>query len=264
LGRRGFHDFAGASFVHVAAGATAALGALFVGPRGGKYNRDGSSNVIPGHNLPLAGAGALLVLVGWFGYLLAFVGPRVFTSVVAMNALLSAAAAGLASLLVAQVRFGKPDVYLALTGVMGGLVSITAGADSMNSPAAVLTGMIGGVLISWLLLRIDLVWKIDDPSGALAVHGAGGAWALLAAGLFGSTRGFGRARLIGFQLLGIVATAALVVLVMGLLLFLLKRIVRLRSRDADEFEGLDLAEHDIGSYPDFQQTMIKSYHLREA
>jgi ammonium transporter, Amt family len=109
------------------------------------------------------------------------------------------------------------------------------------------------------------VWKIDDPTAALAIHGVGGAWALIAAGLFGSARApIARLKFLGIQLLGIVAIAVLVIAVMALLFFLIKQVAVLRSREADEFDGLDLAEHDIGSYPDFQQTMIKSYHLREA
>jgi Amt family ammonium transporter len=258
-----FHDLAGASYVHVAAGATAAIGAIVVGPRGGKYNRDGSSNVIPGHNLPLAGSGALLMLVGWFAYLASF--STYQASIVATNALLAAAAAGAASLAVAQIRYGKPDIYLTLTGVLGGLVSITAGADALNTPAAVLTGAIAGVLISLLLLQLDLVWKVDDPTGAVAIHGVGGIWGLLATGLFGEWEGSGGwFRRVGAQCVGLLVAAAVAAIAAALLLIILKKCTALRSLEEHEFDGLDLAEHDIGSYPDFQQTMIKSYHLREA
>jgi Amt family ammonium transporter len=258
-----FHDFAGASYVHVAAGATAAIGAVLVGPRGGKYNRDGSSNVIPGHNLPLAGSGTLLMFVGWFMYLASFSPYQ--ASIVATNALLAAAAAGAASLAVAQIRYGKPDIYLTLTGVLGGLVSISAGADALNTPAAVLTGAVSGALISLLLLQLDLVWKLDDPTGAVAIHGVGGAWGLVATGLFGAWEGSGGwLRRVGAQCLGLVIAVAVAAVAAALLLVILKKCVAVRSLEEQEFDGLDLAEHDIGSYPDFQQTMIKSYHLREA
>ena len=114
------------------------------------------------------------------------------------------------------------------------------------------------------MLRIDLVWKIDDPTGAIAIHGVGAAWGILATGFFGSIPQITRLKLIGAQAMGLALVAAAVLIITSVFFFVLKQLVVLRARDEDEFDGLDLAEHDIGSYPDFQQTMIKSYHLREA
>lgn len=266
IGRMHFHDLAGASFIHVAAGVCAATGAVIVRARNGKYNRDGSSNVIPGHSLPLASAGVMLILVGWFPYLLGFgFGTGSFLGMIALNTLLTASAAGLASLGVSHFRYGKPDIYLTLSGIMGGLVAATAGADVMSNLSAVATGVIAGVLVPLLMLQIDLVWRIDDPTGALVIHGVGGAWGILATGLLGGIGpGLGRLRFIGIELMGLAVVAGLSVALSAFLFVVLKNIAGLRSREEDEFDGLDLAEHDIGSYPDFQQTTIKSYHLREA
>ncbi len=266
LGKMHFHDLAGASFIHVAAGCCAATGATVLGARNGKYNRDGSSNVIPGHSLPLASAGVMLILVGWFPYLLGF-GSNAggFLGSIALNALLTAAAAGLASLAVSHVRYGKPDIYLTLSGIMGGLVAATAGADVMTNLSAVATGAIAGILIPVLMLQMDLVWRIDDPTGALVIHGVGGAWGILATGLMGSS-GYvmGRLQFIGRQLIGLGVVAGLTIAISAGMFLALRNMANLRAREEDEFDGLDLAEHDIGSYPDFQQTTIKSYHLREA
>jgi Amt family ammonium transporter len=248
------------------AGLCATVGAIVVGARNGKYNRDGSSNVIPGHSLPLACGGVLLIFVAWFPYLLGFAaGSEKSSGLIALNVLLAVAAAGAASLAVAHFRYGKPDIYLTFSGVLGGLVAVTAGADVMTNLSAVLTGAVAGVIIPVLMLEADLIWRIDDPTGALVIHGVGGAWGILAAGFFGSTSGGpSRPKLIGAQLIGLGVVAAVTLVVSAVVFIALKKSVNLRAREEDEFDGLDLAEHDIGSYPDFQQTTIKSYHLREA
>lgn len=208
----------------------------------------------------------MLILVGWFPYLLGF-GSNAggFLGSIALNALLTAAAAGLASLAVSHVRYGKPDIYLTLSGIMGGLVAATAGADVMTNLSAVATGAIAGILIPVLMLQMDLVWRIDDPTGALVIHGVGGAWGILATGLMGSS-GYvmGRLQFIGRQLIGLGVVAGLTIAISAGMFLALRNMANLRAREEDEFDGLDLAEHDIGSYPDFQQTTIKSYHLREA
>jgi Amt family ammonium transporter len=266
LDRLHFHDLAGAGFIHLAAGLCAAVGTLAIGPRNGKYNRDGSSNVVPGHSLPLACGGVMLLMIAWFPYLIGFaVLHGESAGIVALNTLLAIAAAGIASLAVAHFRYGKPDIYLTFSGILGGLVAISAGADLMSNTAAIVTGGIAGILIPTLLLQADLVWRIDDPTGALVIHGFGGAWGLISVGLFAPLPAniHRYTALIG-QLTGIGVIAALSVATSGVLFLILKNASLLRARESDEFDGLDLAEHDIGSYPDFQQTTIKSYHLREA
>jgi Amt family ammonium transporter len=267
LARLGFQDVAGASAVHLSAGACAAIGATMVGPRTGKYNRDRSANMIPGHNIPLAAAGVLAMLAGWLPYVYgcAYIrGGVQGAAAEPMNVLLAAAAAGAASMLLAQLRHGKPDVVLALTGVLGGLVSVTAVGGSVGTESAVLIGAVAGVIVPTAAVALDLLAHLDDPTAAVAIHGVGGLWATLAAGLFAPVSFLARFKLLGIQLLGAAAVVALAAALSLALFAALRATVGLRVREADEYDGLDLAEHDIGAYPDFQQTMIKSYHLREA
>jgi Amt family ammonium transporter len=267
LARLGFLDVAGASAVHLSAGVCAAVGAALVGPRTGKYNRDGSANMIPGHNVPLAAAGVLAMLAGWMPYVYGCAwlrGGVHAPGAEPMNVLLAAAAAGAASMLLAQLRHGKPDVVLALTGVLGGLVSITAAGGSVGTGSAVIIGAVAGLAVPTAAVALDLLAHLDDPTAGVAIHGVGGLWGTLAAGLFAPAGLVARLKLSGIQLLGAAAVIALAALLSLALFAALRAFVGLRVREADEYDGLDLAEHDIGAYPDFQQTMIKSYHLREA
>jgi Amt family ammonium transporter len=164
----------------------------------------------------------------------------------------------------AQLRYGKPDVVLCLTGVLGGLVAISAVAGTVGTGAAVAIGAVAGVVVPLATVTLDLVAHLDDPTGAVSIHAVGGIWGTLAAGLFAPVGFADRLKLLGVQALGIVAVAALSAALAFALFGALRAAGGLRSREADEYDGLDLAEHDIGAYPDFQQTMIKSYHLREA
>lgn len=276
LGRLGFVDVAGASVLHVAAGACALAGAVAVGARTGKYNRDGSTNMIPGHSVPFTAAGVVTMVVAFFPYVLGCTlihtgsphSPSPSTSAAAqaaMNLLLSVAAGGLAALLLGQFRYGKPDIGLALLGALGGAVAVTAGADRVGAPAAVVTGAVAGVVVPLSSISLDLLGHVDDPGAGVSVHLVGGAWGTLAAGVFLPAASIGqRLEHVGIQLLGLVVIAALAAGLCGGLFFALRAAGKLRATEADEYDGLDLAEHDIGAYPDFQQTMIKSYHLREA
>lgn len=265
LRKLGYHDLAGAGMIHLTGAVCAAVAAVLVGPRMGKYNRDGSSNAIPGHSVPLASVGMLIVLVGWLPYVLGFEGTLRATGMAGMNVLLAGAAGCVAAVAVSQMRYAKPDIHLALAGLLGGLVAISAAADTGWGIAAVIIGAVAGVIVPVAMVLLDLVWKVDDPTGAIAIHGVGAVWGILAAGLFTPVASIGaKFKLLGVQVLGLVVMAALAALVSGGVLWVMKRVVGLRSKEADEFDGLDLAEHDIGAYPDFQQTMIKSYHLREA
>ncbi|HVT89297.1 MAG TPA: hypothetical protein VHD56_10625 [Tepidisphaeraceae bacterium] len=258
LARRGFIDSGAAAALHVTPSICAAVAAMFVGAREGKYNRDGSSNMIPGHSVAWVIASVLMTLCGWVPYVIS-AAPSAASNLVAANLLLAASAGGLASLIFAQIRFGKVDVLLVCSGIVGGLVSITAGAGYIATPGAVLVGLVAGVLVPWLMIAIDLRFKIDDPGGIIAIHGIGGVWGLLAAPILSN-----RFADLLIQLLGVV-TIVLVSLIFSIVLMLILRACfKLRVTEADEFDGLDLAEHDINAHPDFQQTMIKSYHLREA
>jgi Amt family ammonium transporter len=262
LVRLGYHDPGGAGWLHLIGAVTAAVGARFVGARTGKFNRDGSSSAIPGHSVPLAGIAVVILLAGFFALLVGL--SPADTPAVGTNVLLAAAAAGLASAVLGQIRFYKPDVHLTCAGIVGGLVAVSAGADQLGSLGAVIVGAVAGVLVPLALLTVDLRLRIDDPSGNIAVHGVGAIWGLLATPLF--ARGLDlphRLRQLGAHALAILALAALAGGLSLVLWTILKRLTRLRASEADEFDGLDIAEHDLAAYPDFQQTMIKSYHLRE-
>lgn len=267
LARRGFIDVGGGTWLHLSAALCAAAGAYMVGPRTGKYHHDGSASMIPGHNLPLAGIGVAAMLAGWAPYLVGcvlFVHLESSTGAAAAATLLAGAAGGLGGLLYGHYRYGKPDVILTLFGLLGGLVSAASGAGHLGAPASVLVGAVAGVLVPMSAVWIDLIGRIDDPVGVIAVHGVGGLWGTLAAGFLLHGSATHRLAQTGIQLLGIVAIGGLsLVLSLGLFI-VLKSTGRLRVSEADEFDGLDLAEHDIGAYPDFQQNTIKSYHLREA
>ncbi len=261
----GYLDAAGAGVVHVVGGASALAVAVLVGPRSGKYNRDGSSNMIPGHSLPLASVGVLIMIVAWLPYVAgASAAHGGFGGRTALNVLLAAAAGGLAALVGSVVRYGKPDVLLTYSGLLGALVAITGAANTMPTGAAVAVGAMAGIIVPYALVQIDLRFKVDDPTGAVAIHGVGGLLGTLCAGLFVRGEWSESVRQLGVQALAAVALALLALLSAAALLLVLKRTVGIRSRESDEFDGLDLAEHDLNAYPDFQQTTIKSYHLREA
>lgn len=267
LGRLGFIDNAGASVIHLTGAMCAAAAAAFVGPRDGKYNRDGSANMIPGHSVPMILAGTMFLLVGWLPYMMAaglLHSTDAPSRLVAPNVIVAAASGGLASLVISHLRFGKVDVLLTCSGMLGGLVSITAAAWTVEMPVAFVIGLIAGTFVPWAIVLIDLRWKIDDPTGAIAVHGAGATWALLAAAVFSPGSIADRLRQLGVQALGVVVVAITVIVLTSVLMLILRSFTALRARQADEYDGLDLAEHDVNAHPDFQQTMIKSYHLREA
>jgi ammonium transporter, Amt family len=252
-----FVDAAGASAIHLAAGMSALSVAVLVGPRTGKYNRDGSSNMIPGHSMPLASVGVMMLLVAWLPYVIGASATRGFFTSMPANVLLAAAAGGLAALASSMLRYGKPDVVLIYSGLLGALVAITGAANVLPTWGAVLVGAVAGVVIPYAMVQIDLRFKVDDPAGAVAIHGLGGLLGTLVPGIYGF-------RQLGVQALGALAIAALALLGTAGLLVVLKKTIGIRSKEADEFDGLDLAEHDLNAYPDFQQTTIKSYHLREA
>jgi Amt family ammonium transporter len=262
-----FIDVAGGSWLHLSGAMCALAGAVAVGARTGKYNRDGSASMIPGHNVPLAGIGALAMLVGWGPYLagcLVYRNLGASAGLAAIEALLCASAAAFSAMLLGRYRYGKPDVILTLMGFLGGLAAIAAGAGRIPAWGAVVIGIVAGTVIPLSAIWIDLLCHIDDPAGAIAIHGIGGAWGTLAVGIFLPGSATQRLGQICLQAVGAVCLGLLSLALSAILFAILRLAVRLRATEADEFDGLDLAEHAIGAYPDFQQTMIKSYHLREA
>ena len=242
----GFYDFAGSTLVHSVGGWGALVMAALLGPRKGKYV-NGRPVAIAPSSLPLAAIGVFLLWFGWFG----FNGGSVLSAVPGLVSLtlvttsLAAAAGGLAAALISTVHGGKPDLSMALNGILAGLVGITAGADQMAGWEAIVIGLIAGVLVYFSVIIIDGVIKIDDPVGAISVHLVCGIWGTLAVGIFGAKAG---SEQIMHQLCGIGSIGAFTVvftLVVGLIL---KAVMGLRVSPEEEERGLDLGEHGISAY----------------
>ncbi|QXD15041.1 ammonium transporter [Rhodocaloribacter litoris] len=248
----GFIDFAGSTVVHSVGGWAALAGALVVGPRVGKYDENGNPRHIPGHSLPLAALGVFILWFGWFGFNAGSTTEgSTDIALIAMNTFLAAGAGATAAMLVSWIRGGKPDAPMTLNGVLGGLVGITAGCANLTPGFALLTGAIAGVVVVYATLFLDRY--VDDPVGAVAVHGVCGAWGTLAAGMFDSA-GLFNPSVIGVQLVGIAAAFLWTFPVSYLLFTLIKKTIGLRVNGHLEHLGLDLHEHDNQAYPEFVPT----------
>jgi len=252
----GFIDFAGSTVVHSIGGWVGLAGAVALGPRIGKYAKDGKPRAIPGHNLPLATIGVFILWFGWFGF-----NPGSTTAaitdiaMIAVNTNLAAAAGSVSAMAVSWKLYGKPDLGMSLNGALAGLVAITAGCANVSPTSAVIIGLIGGTLVVFSVLFFDKI-RVDDPVGAVSVHGVCGAWGTLAAGLFNQA-GFSL-KVVGVQLLGIGA-AFVWAFGLGMVLFLtLKATVGLRVSPEEEMEGLDILEHGNTAYPEFAVSMISN------
>lgn len=249
----GFHDFAGSTVVHSIGGWCALAGAIVIGPRIGKFSKDGKAQAIPGHNIPLAALGVFILWLGWFGF-----NPGSTTAVgggsfayIAVTTNLAAAAGCISATIASWVMFKKPDTSFALNGALAGLVAITAGCDAMSPMFAVVTGLVGGVLVVASVMFIDKV-KIDDPVGAISVHGVCGAWGTLAIGLFQTDAGLlvgGGTTQIVAQLVGIGAAFAWAFPVSMIIFLAIKYTIGLRVSEVEEMEGLDVTEHGMHAYP---------------
>jgi Amt family ammonium transporter len=248
-GGNGFKDFAGSAVVHAFGGFAALACVLLLGPRKNKYV-GGKIRAIPGHNLPLATIGVLLLWFGWFGFnggsvLSADPGPLglVFTTTS-----LAAAAGGAAAAIISWLILKKPDLSMALNGVLAGLVGITANADIVTPMGSIMIGLIAGVIVFISVLALDRL-RIDDPVGAISVHGVCGIWGILAAALFDVTdSGF---TVIG-QLIGVFAVGIAAFLFSLVVFGILKATMGIRVSEEEEFEGLDIGEHGLEAYPNFQ------------
>ncbi len=252
----GFLDFAGSSVVHSVGGWLALAGAIVLGPRIGKYGPDGKPKAILGHNIPLAALGVFILWFGWFGF-----NPGSTTAgdgsigYIAVTTNLSAAAAAIAAMIVSWIVMKKPDASMALNGALAGLVSITAPCDGVTPMGAIIIGAVGGVLVFSSVLFIDRVLKVDDPVGAVSVHGVCGVWGTLATGLFNMESGLfygGGLKQLGVQALG--AGAAFVwAFGLGLILFYaISKTIGLRVTPEEELKGLDIGEHGMEAYSGFQ------------
>ena len=250
LDAAGFLDFAGSSVVHMA-GATAALaGVLLLGARKGKYGAKGQINAIPGANLPLATLGMFILWMGWFGFnggsqlKMSTIEDANAVAQVFVNTNMGAAGGLIAALIVARILFGKTDLTMAINGALAGLVSITAEPLTPSALQATLIGGVGGVLVVFSILALDKI-RIDDPVGAISVHGVAGIWGTLAVCLTN-----GEATL-GAQLLGIVSIFAWVFIASLIVWAIIKAVFGLRVSEEEEYEGVDLAECGMEAYPEF-------------
>lgn len=252
----GFHDFAGSTAVHFVGGITALLGARLLGPRIGKYDKDGRPRAILGHNMTAMALGVFILWFCWFGFnggsTVSMTGGDTMTSagLICFNTNLAAALATLAALVTSWLRYGKPDVSLTFNAALAGLVAITAGCDVVDPFGAAVIGLAAGVLCTFSVEFFDKVARIDDPVGAISVHCVNGAFGTIAVGLFSTQGGLlygGGATLLLTQLLGIVSVGAYVLAVMFVVFKLIDRLVGLRVPEEVEIEGLDIHEHGLPS-----------------
>ncbi|KAB1069771.1 ammonium transporter [Tamlana haliotis] len=248
LDQLGFYDFAGSTLVHSVGGWAALVAVYLLGSRIGKF-KNGKPQAIPGHSIPLATAGVLILWLGWFG----FNGGSVLsadpelTSITLVTTCLAAAAGGVVAATVSFFKYKNLDLTMFLNGILGGLVGITAGADVMTPESAIIIGAIAGVLIVFAVSFVDAI-KLDDPVGAIAVHLICGIWGTLAVGIF-STNG---EHTFMAQLIGVLCYAGFCLVTSFLIIFTLKKTVGIRVSEREELEGLDAHEHGMDAYPDFR------------
>lgn len=270
----GHLDFAGSSVVHMTGGVAALAGAIVLGPRLGKFKPNGTPVAIPGHHIPMAVIGCFILAFGWFGFntgsTLAAGDLRI--GVIATNTMLAGGAAAFSSMLYMWIRYGKPDISMAANGMLAGLVAITAPCAYVNSVSAVIIGLIAGIIVCVSVSFIEQRLKVDDPVGAISVHGVNGAWGVIALGLFadgtygdgmngvnGVVKGlfYGDASQFVAQLIGTFTNIIFVFVVMYVFFKVLDKIIPLRVPKEQEIEGLDQHEVAVTAYPDFD---IKKTH----
>ena len=250
LGELGFRDFAGSGIVHLAGASAALAGVLLLGPRAGKYRADGSVVVIPGANLPLATLGTFILWLGWFGFnggsvlATASVDSANAVAIVFMNTNGAAAGGLIGALLSSRFLFGKADLTVALNGALAGLVAITAGPDTPSALQAVLFGVLGGVLVTFSIIALDKL-KIDDPVGAISVHGVVGLLGLLLVPISNEESSFSG------QLIGAASIFLWVFATSFIAFLIIKTLVGIRVSEEEEYEGADVSECGVEAYPEF-------------
>jgi Amt family ammonium transporter len=251
LDAAGFSDFAGSGVVHMCGAAAALAGVLLLGARKGKYSPSGEVRAIPGANLPLSALGTLILWLGWFGFnggselMISNVGEANAVSLVIVNTNMAAAGGLVAALLLSQLWFGKADLTMALNGALAGLVAITAEPLAPAPLVATLIGGVGGLIVVPSIVYMDRLFKIDDPVGAISVHGVVGIWGLLAVPLTNADAS------LGAQLLGIVAIFAWVFVTSLIVWSILKMVLGIRVSEEEEHEGVDIGECGLEAYPEF-------------
>jgi Amt family ammonium transporter len=267
----GFIDFAGSTVVH-SVGAWAALaGAIVVGPRLGKFSGDGKPRAIPGHSVTLVALGVFILWFGWFGFNAGSTvsGNDASIAMIAVTTNLAAAAGAVGSMVLGYILWRHYDASLSLNGVIGGLVAITAGTANVSPGSAIIIGFIGGLVVVGGVVLLERVFKIDDPVGAISVHGFAGAWGTLAVGLFAES-GFGGvdglffgggAGQLGTQAVGVIAAFAFVFPSSYIIFKLIDMTVGMRASDEDQIRGLDISEHAAAGYPDFAPSATASEQM---
>ncbi|MDX1367991.1 ammonium transporter [Pseudomonas sp.] len=253
LNEAGFLDFAGSGVVHMAGAAAALAGVLLLGARKGKYGANGQVNAIPGANLPIATLGAFILWMGWFGFnggsqlKMSTIEDANAVAQVFVNTNMGAAGGLIAAMIVARILFGKSDLTMALNGALAGLVAITAEPLTPSALQATLIGGVGGVLVVFSILGLDKL-KLDDPVGAISVHGVAGIWGLLAVVLTNPDA------TLGAQLLGLVCIFAWVFIASLIVWSIIKLVIGLRVTEEEEYEGVDIAECGMEAYPEFTKS----------
>lgn len=247
----GFYDFAGSTLVHSVGGWGALVGALILGPRLGKYGKDGRVNPMPGSSMPMAVIGVFLLWLGWFGFNGGSVlsADPALTSIVLVTTCMAAAAGGISALAAYSFISRKPDLSMMLNGILAGLVGVTAGADVVSPLSSIVIGAVAGALVVGSVVLMDKI-KVDDPVGAVSVHLVCGVWGTVAVGIFSTNP----AHTLGTQLMGVAAYAGFTVISSAVLFFGVKAVMGLRVSAEEEVEGLDAGEHAMHAY-DFLSTI---------
>ena len=252
LQRMGFIDYAGSTVVHACGGACSLAGIFAVGPRVGRFAKDGTPRLIAGHNIPLVTLGVLFLWFGWFGF---NAGSSLSATEVIgrliVNTTISPAAGGIAAMVSMWFIQGKPDVNIAMNGMLGGAVAITANCHVVTPAAAIAIGLVGGIITTVATIALER-WQIDDPVGAVPVHFACGWWGTLCVALF-NEKGFDMKSL-GIQALGVFSVSLYSFIVAGLFFIVVRLIMPLRATEEEQINGLDFSEHAANAYPDFQTT----------
>jgi Amt family ammonium transporter len=261
-------DFAGSGVVHMVGGVASIAGVMVLGPRIGKYKKDGTSNAIPGHHIPMGVAGALILAFGWFGFNpgSTLAGTDLRIGVIAVNTMLASASGAVVAMIVMWQKFGKPDITMSANGLLAGLVAITAPCAFVHPVAAVGIGAIAGILVVYSVLTVDQVFKLDDPVGAISVHGVCGAWGVLSLGLFadgtygdkwnaveGTVKGlfYGDGGQFVAQIISICTNIIWVFCASWVVFKLIDLVIGMRVSPETELGGLDIAEMGANAYPDF-------------
>ncbi len=252
LQRLGFIDYAGSTVVHACGGACSLAGIFAVGPRVGRFAKDGTPRLIAGHNIPLVTLGVLFLWFGWFGFNAgSSLSATEIIGRLIVNTTISPAAGGIAAMVSMWFIQGKPDVNIAMNGMLGGAVAITANCHLVTPAAAIAIGLIGGIITTVATIALER-WQIDDPVGAVPVHFACGWWGTLCVALF-NEKGFDMQSL-GVQALGVFAVSLYSFVIAGLFFIVVRLVIPIRATEEEQINGLDFSEHAANAYPDFQTT----------